>query len=94
MWLYSTELSVECLAIEAGILMALGSNARKTVRYKSIRDVFKFGCDFALTRLFLHNQGPQALPASATRSSSSAGSPTPTRVNSKNWWCVTGCTRC
>ena len=41
--------------------MALGINAKKTGRGNNIKDVIKFGCDFALIKLYLHNQGSEAL---------------------------------
>ena len=48
-------------AIEAGISMALGTSAKKTMRGNTVRDVIKFNQDFAKIRLFLHNRGPEAL---------------------------------
>ena len=41
--------------------MALGINAKKTGRGNNIKDVIKFGKDFAVIRLFLHNKGSERL---------------------------------
>ena len=41
--------------------MALGINAKKTGRGNNIKDVIKFGEEFAVIKLYLHNKGPERI---------------------------------